>query len=357
MAVDFLLFCSSGHSGFSHPLCPVGTRLTGPVVVTMVPSRELVQQVEQEFLSWRPSDQYGCCALMGGGLRRKQTRKAKSSFLVATPARLADFIQDKSVDVSHVTFFIIDEVDHMLHLGQSLQVAAVSAQIRPDRQTVMFCATLMKEVRDVASQVLHRPLKITINQVSTGLANHNVEQHIVYAGDECHKPSKLRGIVQEIKGAGHEITRMMIFCGSPEHAWLLADFLRKDYSGVLAYGSKLSQDERNQNIKAFREDPHAIMVCTNLAARGLDIKDVAFVLNYDLPWRIEKYVHRIGRSGRAGAKGVAYSLFNPSTDWRIVRQLIRCLNESGGSVAPPWLYEYAKSEWGNTMRKEWRTKK
>ena len=322
-----------------------GGDVGGPVVLVLVPSRELAVQISKEFKQFRCGLDYHVSSVYGGESVERQKRYMKCDVLVATPARLAHLVDLKYVDLSRVTYLVLDEADHMLHLGLALQVAGICGQIRPDRQTVMFSATWMKEVRKLAKEVLRFPVKVMINGVSTGLANTHIKQEVVFVKGANVKLDTLVGVVKSIKEGGHPITRMMVFVDKRAALPSVVSRLKQKHPDTLAYSSDLSQQDRQRNLEHLRKNPHAILVCTNAAARGLDIKDVTFVINYDLPQTIERYVHRIGRTGRAGQTGVAYSLYNPNTDWRIVRQLIRCIGQAKQEV-PALLYQYAQQDWG-----------
>nr|WMV69924.1 putative ATP-dependent RNA helicase DDX5/DDX17 [Euglena gracilis]BDX17140.1 probable ATP-dependent RNA helicase DDX5/DDX17 C [Euglena gracilis] len=313
----------------------------GPIVLVVVPSRELAQQIADQFEAWRLDLPYTTGAVTGGKPPEDIQAALKCDVVVATPARLLKALHDRAVDLSRVSFAVLDEADHLLDLGFAVQVATICSQLRPDRQTCMFSATWLRDIRELAKQVLIHPLKVTINEVSTGLANPNIQQNVIVVARPTQKRRALRELLERIRQPDVAITRMIIFAEHRHRVSKVVRLLQPLYSGVLPYTADLEQEQREKHLSAFRADPHGVLVCTNVAAHGLDIKDVAFVVNYDLPAEISQYVHRIGRTGRAGRPGTAYSLYHPDTDWPIVRQLIRCIRLAGQEV-PAELYGFAK---------------
>eukprot|EP00668_Euglena_longa_P012249 GGOE01014684.1.p1 GENE.GGOE01014684.1~~GGOE01014684.1.p1 ORF type:complete len:848 (-),score=267.26 GGOE01014684.1:41-2560(-) len=313
----------------------------GPIVLVVVPTRELAQQIAEQFVAWRLDLEYTTSAVTGGKLAEDVLTALKCDVVVATPARLLKALHQRDADLSRVSFVVLDEADHLLSLGFAVQVAALCAPLRPDRQTCMFSATWQRDIRELAKQVLSHPLKLTINAVSTGLANPNIQQNVIVVERHTQKRRVLKELLQKIRQPDVPITRTIIFAEHRHRVVKVVRLLKPFCNHVFPYTADLEQSERESHLSAFRDDPHGILVCTNVAAHGLDIKDVAFVVNYDLPADIAQYVHRIGRTGRAGRSGIAYSLFHPDTDWAVVRQLIRCIRLAGQEV-PEELYGFAK---------------
>jgi len=261
---------------------------------------------------------------------------------VSTPGRLLRAVYGSGADLTGVSYLILDEADHLLHLGFALQVAALCSQIRPDRQACMFSATWMQDVRALAKQVLAHPLKVVVNDVASGLANPRIQQHVLVVDRPHHKLPCLRALLADLLLPDAAVTRTFIFVQRRRRVHSVAAALQKTYGGVGAYSADLPQDQREANLSAFRADPRGILVCTDVASHGLDVEDVRFVVNYDLPAEFTQYVHRIGRTARAGRSGAAYSLYHHATDWPLVRRLIRCIRTAGQPV-PDQLYAFAKT--------------
>jgi ATP-dependent RNA helicase DDX5/DBP2 len=304
--------------------------MEGPIVVVLAPTRELAMQIHQECVKFSSTSRIRSACLYGGspkGPQRFALRKGVE-LAIATPGRLIDFIETAVTNLNRTTFLVLDEADRMLDMGFEPQMRAIMSQIRPDRQTLMFSATWPKEVRQLAADFMDHPHHITVG--AEGLAaNHDVVQ-IIDCVEVHHKQEKFFEVMKKITAAAPK-TKILVFSSTKWNADVLAEAMESNGFPAKAIHGDKSQGEREWVLRNFKSGRTPIMVATDVAARGLDVKDVQFVINYDMPGNIEDYVHRIGRTGRAGDQGTAYSFFTPD-DGKRARELVGVLQEAGQEV-------------------------
>ncbi|CEF67996.1 ATP-dependent RNA helicase DDX42 [Strongyloides ratti] len=300
----------------------------GPVVLIVVPTRELALQVFTECRKYgRPFDIKTVCAY-GGGNKYEQTKDLKeySDIVVCTPGRMIDLVKDGATNLQNVTFLVFDEADRMFECGFEAQVQTISDQIRPDRQCVMFSATFKHKVEKLALKVLSDPVKIVCGEFNE--VNSDVSQHvIVLPNTDDAKWNWLQKNIIKFLSSG----KVIIFVTKKVDSVTIYEKLKKEgIKAVLLYGD-LSQFERNEKILAFRQDIDCL-VATDVAARGLDIPNVKTVVNYDVPRQYEYLVHRIGRTGRAGQKGDAYTLMTEN-DKNFAVEMVKNFELNGYEVS------------------------
>jgi ATP-dependent RNA helicase DDX5/DBP2 len=254
--------------------------------------------------------------------------------VIATPGRLIDMLEAKRTNLRRVTYLVLDEADRMLDMGFEPQIRKILEQIRPDRQTLMWSATWPKEVQQLAKDFLVEPTQINIGSLALS-ANHRVTQHIQICQD-MEKRGKLLKLLEEIMDGG----KILIFAETKKNTDNLTRNLRADGWPALAMHGDKSQQERDWVLAEFKGGKAPILVATDVAARGLDVKDIKYVINYDFPTSCEDYVHRIGRTGRAGASGVAYTFFTPQ-NMKFAKELVHILEESKQNV-PPQLLQFVE---------------
>ncbi|PWU88001.1 putative DEAD box RNA helicase [Trypanosoma cruzi] len=312
----------------------------GPMVVVLAPTRELAQQIEQETKKVLPHD-LRCGCVYGGAPKGPQLGILRNGvhILVATPGRLIDFLEIKRINFFRVTYLVLDEADRMLDMGFEPQVRAICGQIRPDRQTLMFSATWPKEIQRLAAEFQKDWIRINVGSTEL-LANKDVTQHFILTQEHA-KMDELKKLL-----ANRRNQRVLIFCKTKRTAddleWQLK---RCGYDAMAIHGDK-EQRQREFILERFRKDPRLCLVATDVAARGLDIKELETVINYDFPMQIDDYVHRIGRTGRAGAKGEAFTLITKREKQitpAVVTELIAIVDRAQQQV-PDWL-----REWGEQM--------
>uniref|UniRef100_A0A0K0EJT5 RNA helicase n=1 Tax=Strongyloides stercoralis TaxID=6248 RepID=A0A0K0EJT5_STRER len=300
----------------------------GPVVLIVVPTRELALQVFTECRKYgKPFNLKTVCAY-GGGNKYEQGKDLKeySDIVVCTPGRIIDLLKDGVTNLQNVTFLVFDEADRMFECGFEAQIQTICDQIRPDRQCVMFSATFKHKVEKLAMKMLPDPVKIVCGEFNE--VNSDVSQHvIVLPNTDDVKWKWLQKNIIKFLSSG----KLIIFVTKKSDSVIVYEKLKKDNKkAVLLYGD-LSQFERNERILAFRQDVDCL-VATDVAARGLDIPNVKTVINYDVPRQYEYLVHRIGRTGRAGHKGDAYTLMTES-DKNFAVEMVKNFELNGYEVS------------------------
>eukprot|EP00668_Euglena_longa_P032018 GGOE01041300.1.p1 GENE.GGOE01041300.1~~GGOE01041300.1.p1 ORF type:complete len:643 (+),score=228.34 GGOE01041300.1:22-1929(+) len=324
----------------------------GPIILVIAPTRELVLQIALELEKFR--DAAGINVGMayggqdGGADRLRQARKVMRGcdVVVAAPGRLTDFVEAGVSPLDRVTYFVLDEADQLLAMGFEPQVSGIVGQLRPDRQTMMFSATWDLGVQNLATQYLTNPIKVTLDNSDLVRANSDVAQHLLFSESPDEKKDLLVLTLKEFRAEHPKSSRTIIFVKSREAAEALETFLAESFPKcVWTIHGDVTQGCREKALEAFRRCPTSILVATDVASRGLDIQELACVINYHLPREIARYVHRIGRTGRAGHKGLAISFFDEA-DWRLAPELQRCMEEAGQEV-PPDLEQYVRMAHGS----------
>jgi len=272
-----------------------------PRVLVLSPTRELATQIGESFQAYgRHTGLRGTC-IFGGVSQGRQVRALRDGIdiLVATPGRLIDLIEQRHVDLSQIKILVLDEADRMLDMGFIAPIRRIVSLLAPARQTMMFSATMPREIMKLADSLLKNPVKVAVTPVAS--AAPMIEQSL-YMVQKHMKPALLEHILQESK-----VTRAVVFTKTKHGADKLSKVLnRSGISAVAIHGNK-AQSQRERALDGFRAGRSRILVATDVAARGLDVDAITHVFNFDLPMEPEAYVHRIGRTGRAGAKGIAIS--------------------------------------------------
>lgn len=285
----------------------------------LAPTRELAIQIETELLKVAGPLGLKTAVLIGGTSQNPQIRalKRKPHIVIATPGRLVDLMEQKHISLSNVSVIALDEADRMLDVGFMPQLKKVFAQVPKDRQTLLFSATMPKEISSLAAKYMQLPLRIEI--APQGTAAKKVEQEMFV----IRKPDKMRLLDHILKEYKNETT--LIFSRTKHGAKKIARDIRRMGHTADEIHSNRSQNQRQKALKGFRDGKIRVLVATDIAARGIDVKQVSLVINFDLPDSTEDYVHRIGRTGRAGRSGKAISFATPSqkADIRKIERLIR----------------------------------
>ena len=299
-------------AGFALPiinaLMPSASHSASPArhpvrALIIAPTRELADQIHDNVKTYIQFTPLRSAAVFGGVDMQPQTNalRAGVEILIATPGRLLDHVQQKSVNLSQVQLLVLDEADRMLDMGFLPDIQRIINLLNPRRQNLMFSATFSDEIRKLAKRFLNEPKLIEVARPNT-LAE-NVEQTVYHVPSEDLKRDAVGALIRE-----RGIEQVIVFSNTKIGAGRLARHLQKE--GFLAeaiHGDK-SQQERLKTLDGFKAGEIKVLVATDVAARGLDIAELPAVINYDLPHSPEDYVHRIGRTGRAGASGMALSL-------------------------------------------------
>lgn len=315
---------------------PLLSRGDGPIVLILSPTRELAMQTMGECNKFGASSRIKFACIYGGVPKHEQARLLRDGIeiVIATPGRLIDFLESGTTNLRRVTYTVLDEADRMLDMGFEPQIRAIMSQIRPDRQVLLWSATWPKEVQGLARDYIRDPIQVQVGS-SDAHANKNVTQ-IVKCIDESQKNRALLEILEKHMEGG----KMLIFASTKRVCDNLTRQLRQDGWPARAIHGDKSQTERDWVLAEFRSGKSPLMIATDVAARGIDVKDITVVVNYDMPQALEDYVHRVGRTGRAGNKGTAYSFFT-ADHGRKAKQLIDILKRTEQQV-PEELYRYSQ---------------
>ncbi|KAJ3180485.1 ATP-dependent RNA helicase dbp2 [Geranomyces variabilis] len=314
----------------------------GPIVLILAPTRELALQIQQECSKFGHSSKIKNTCLYGGVPRGPQMRVLEQGIeiCIATPGRLIDMLECGKTNLRRVTYLVMDEADRMLDMGFEPQIRKIVDQIRPDRQTLMWSATWPKEVQALARDYLKDYIQVNVGSMELS-ASHNITQ-IVELCSDYDKRTKLIRLLEKI--SDDKTAKTIIFTGTKRVADEITRYLRQDGFAALAIHGDKKQQERDWVMQEFKAGKAPILIATDVAARGLDVRDIKLVINFDFPNNVEDYIHRIGRTGRAGASGTACTFFTPA-DAKHARQLVGILAEAKQDV-PPQLEEYARMSGG-----------
>jgi ATP-dependent RNA helicase DDX5/DBP2 len=272
----------------------------GPIVLVLAPTRELAVQIEVECVKFGASSNIKSTCLYGGVEKRKQTYSLQAGVevVVATPGRLIDMLEGNYTNLKRVTYLVLDEADRMLDMGFEPQIRKIVSQIRPDRQTLLWSATWPRDVQALARDFL-QPDYIQVNIGSLDLqANKHIIQKTEIVSGEFEKFDHMLKFIKE-----HPTDRTLIFVDTKRMADQICRQLRQNGLSALAIHGDKSQGERDWVVSEFKSGNASIMIATDVASRGLDVKEIAYVINYEMPNDIETYIHRIGRTGRKNQKG------------------------------------------------------
>lgn len=268
----------------------------GPTVLVLSPTRELALQIEAEVKKFHYRGIKSVC-VYGGGSRKGQIQVVQKGveIVIATPGRLNDLLMNEIMDVRSVTYLVLDEADRMLDMGFEPEIRKILLDIRPDRQTIMTSATWPKSVQRMADQYMKDPMRVFVGSLDLN-ACHNVTQ-LVEVLDPVEKKERTLHFISQMT----ESDKVLIFVGKKIKADDIAsDFMLSGIQGVQCIHGDREQVDREQALNDFKTGVAKILIATDVASRGLDIRGVTCVLNFDFPRNIEDYVHRIGRTGRAG---------------------------------------------------------
>ncbi|GAB6044151.1 DEAD/DEAH box helicase [Endothiovibrio diazotrophicus] len=298
-------------------LQPPKTRGHGPRVLVLTPTRELATQVSESVAELGRFQRLRFTSVVGGVPYPPQIRmlSAPLDILVATPGRLMDHMERGRVDFSRLEVLILDEADRMLDMGFVDEVKKIAAATPSDRQTLLFSATLEGPIEAVARELLNDPAQVQVAGVK--VRHESIEQRLHQADDLDHKHALLDRLVSD-----PELSQAVIFTATKRAADELADLLREAGHHSAALHGDMQQGARRRTIERMKRGQVRLLVATDVAARGLDIKGLSHVINFDLPMAAEDYIHRIGRTGRGGASGTAISLVGPR-DWGNVQRIER----------------------------------
>ncbi|MEM6589677.1 MAG: DEAD/DEAH box helicase [Pseudomonadota bacterium] len=271
----------------------------------LAPTRELVNQISDNLLALTKATPLTLVTVVGGQSMARQIKALErgNDILVSTPGRLIDHMNRGTVDLSTVRHLVLDEADQMLDMGFIHDLRKIAPRLGTPRQTMLFSATMPKQMEELSRSYLTNPQRVEV--APPGKTGNKIDQSVIFV-EKVEKPSKLREVLSADPDA-----LSLVFSRTKHGAERMKKKLVADgYNAVSIHGDK-TQGQRDKALKAFRAGKAKILVATDVAARGIDIPDVAYVINYDLPNAPESYVHRIGRTARAGRDGTAISFCSP----------------------------------------------
>eukprot|EP01123_Difflugia_compressa_P001753 TRINITY_DN1219_c1_g4_i2.p1 TRINITY_DN1219_c1_g4~~TRINITY_DN1219_c1_g4_i2.p1 ORF type:complete len:416 (+),score=61.96 TRINITY_DN1219_c1_g4_i2:268-1515(+) len=312
-------------------------------MLVLAPTRELALQTEAVL---KISQLKVVCVYGGAPMsRQREALAAGVDVVVATPGRLLSFIESGDVDLSNVSYLVLDEADRMLDMGFELDITKILSYLPPvgKRQTAMFSATWPLAIQKVAAKFLDNPVRVTIDCSTNGKTSNTSVTQIVEVIEQHMRDKRLLELLSKY----HESmsNRIIIFVLYKLEAPHLEKLLRNRGYKATSIHSNLNQSQREASLKSFSEGRVPLLIATDVASRGLDIPQVEYVINYSFPLTVEDYVHRIGRTGRAGALGISHTFFQ-STDKKLAGELVNVLKEAKQEVPQSLL------QWGIAVKKK-----
>ena len=307
-------------AGFTLPALnllatPHASNSRGPRILVLVPTRELAAQVNDSARQYGKYIRARTVSIVGGMPYPLQNKLLSQplDILVATPGRFIDHMERGRVDLSRLQMLILDEADRMLDMGFMPDVQRICDALPKERQTLLFSATLDGNIGRIAQDILNNP--VTIQVAAQKEKHENIEQRLHHVDDMNHKNKLLEHLLIE-----PDVDQAIIFTSTKRHADLLAEDLYAAGHKTAALHGDMTQGARNRTLTKLRHGDVKVLVATDVAARGIDVKGISHVINYDLPKFAEDYVHRIGRTGRAGQKGIAIA-FATNMDRHVLRKI------------------------------------
>lgn len=296
-----------------HRIMPFASHSTSPArhpvrALILTPTRELADQVAENVERYCSTSALRSTAIYGGVDIRPQKEELRQGceLLIATPGRLLDHLEQKNVNLSQVGVLVLDEADRMLDMGFMPDLERIVNFLPKQRQNLLFSATFSAEIRRLARTILHDPIEITVaNKNQTA----DTVTQLVYTIDEKYKRAALLYLLMT-----HYSKQVIVFANTKLEVNRLSRFLTQEGVSAEPIHGDRSQYERTRTLEDFKAGKVQVLVATDVAARGLDVAGLPCVINYDLPFNAEDYVHRIGRTGRAGAKGVAIAFYNEAEE-------------------------------------------
>ena len=316
----------------------------GPRVLVLTPTRELAMQVNDNIRQFSRFVQFTNGTVVGGMPYPPQMKMLKRplDLLVATPGRLMDHMDAGRIDFSRLEILILDEADRMLDMGFVDAVRKIGAATPKDKQTLLFSATLEGKVMTIAKQLLNNPERIQL--ANNTIQHQSIEQVMHHVDDRDHKHKILTHYLNN-----DELYQAVIFTGTKRGADRLSKIIAKMGHASAALHGDMTQAKRKRTVDQMRKGKVQFLVATDVAARGLDIKGISHVINYDLPMVAEDYIHRIGRTGRGGASGNAVSLVT-ADDWKKLKDIERLTGKRLSRTTVEGLEPQTNEPRGNVSR-------
>ncbi len=347
---DVLGIAQTGTGKTASFVLPMITRLeTGrararmPRSLILAPTRELAAQVEQSFEKYGINHKLDVALLIGGMSMDEQVKKLDRGVdvLIATPGRLLDHFQRGRIMLMGVEILVIDEADRMLDMGFIPDIEKICKLLPPRRQTLFFSATMPAEITRLVSQFLRDPVRIEATRPATMVKTITQRFRFCPSSEDYAKREVLRDMIRS-----EQVKNAIIFCNRKRDVAVLHKSLVKHGFSAGALHGDMDQKSRMETLDKFRSGEIMLLAASDVAARGLDIPDVSHVFNFDLPWQADDYVHRIGRTGRAGKEGAAFSLVT-TEDLKLQREIEKLSGDASVWIGEP----PSEDEWANAGKK------
>src|ERR671916_1726874 len=291
----------------------------GVRVLVLAPTRELVSQINESYKQLAPKGSPRCAAVIGGASMSNQTEALRrgAGVVVATPGRLLDHVERRTIDLSYVEVLVLDEADRMLDMGFLPAIRRILAELPERRQTLLFSATMSREIEELARRTMKEPQMVEVSV--RGQAAVNVEQMAYTVASE----SKTALLLDLLERERDNFERVLVFTRTRRGAERLSHILLAREHKVNRIHADRTQPQREAALRGFKDGQTRVLVATDIAARGIDVESISHVINYDVPAAPEDYVHRIGRTGRAGKTGRAITLMTPAEEpsMRVIERL------------------------------------
>lgn len=297
----------------------IGSKRSEPRVLILAPTRKLCSQINESITTYAQNLKFKSCAIYGGVGQSAQVQALRSGveIVVATPGRLLDLLQQKHLNLNSVEFFVLDEADRMLDMGFIDDIKKLISRLPSKKQTMLFSATMPKEIQILATKILKDPKTAEVARAST--VAQNIDQKVIVC-KKNHKYQLLRKIIKEEK-----TELVLVFTRTKRIANLVVEYLNSSKIPCRAIHGNKSQSAREAAISQFKDGVVKVLIATDIASRGIDIDNVTHVINFDIPLDPESYVHRIGRTARAGREGIAISFCDETErdNLRKIQKLIK----------------------------------
>ncbi|MBC7711388.1 MAG: DEAD/DEAH box helicase [Rhizobacter sp.] len=318
-----LKYANSSPSPARHPIR----------ALMLAPTRELAIQIEESVETYAKHTGLRSTVVFGGVDMKEQKAAVRAGveILVATPGRLLDHIEQKNLSLNQVEVLVLDEADRMLDMGFIPDIVRIIGMLPKERQSLLFSATFSNEIKALADRMLKAPVLIEVARRNESAANVAQQMYRVQGDDK-------RRLLGHIVNS-QNLTQVLVFCRSKMNTARLATALQRDGFSTSAIHGDKTQDERMKALEGFKNGEIRILVATDVAARGLDIDQLPMVVNYELPFVAEDYVHRIGRTGRAGASGTAVSFVSPD-DGKLLAEIEKLIKRKLDEQPSPDLSGY-----------------
>jgi len=324
-----------------------------PILRSLIvtPTRELAIQIDENIKEYSKYTDIKHTVIFGGVKQGKQVDKLKKGvhILVATPGRLLDLIDQGYISLDDVRLFVLDEADRMLDMGFIHDIKKLLKILPEKRQSLFFSATMPQNIVELSNTILEDPVKVEVAQVSS--AAETITQYLYYTNKQTKKDLLIHILKDE------SLDQVLLFSRTKHGADKITRFLKKEHVNAAAIHGDKAQNQRQKALSNFKSGDVIVLVATDIAARGIDIDKLRYVINYDVPNIAETYVHRIGRSGRAGEDGIAISICEPEENayvkdiQRLIKQKLQVVDDNPFPQTDKPMSEAEKKEWNKEKQR------